>query len=113
MNRKVSLVNSPIARMTTKRVPTLQKKVDEHYMSQEFIQWSKDVKTRAGYRCEKCGRAETRMFADHIKEIKDGGLFLDLMNGQCLCGSCHTRKTWDEKRHREERMKSITSGGSY
>jgi nitrite reductase/ring-hydroxylating ferredoxin subunit len=33
------------------------------------------------------------MFADHIVEVKDGGAKFDLANGQCLCGSCHTRKT--------------------
>lgn len=33
------------------------------------------------------------MFADHIKEVRDGGAPYDLMNGQCLCGRHHTIKT--------------------
>jgi hypothetical protein len=33
------------------------------------------------------------MFADHIREIGDGGAPFDLANGQCLCGAHHTRKT--------------------
>ena len=33
------------------------------------------------------------MFADHRVELRDGGAALDPDNGQCLCGSCHTRKT--------------------
>ena len=37
------------------------------------------------------------MFADHIVELKDGGAPYDLNNGQCLCGSCHTRKTVAER----------------
>lgn len=43
------------------------------------------------------------MFADHIVERKDGGAEFDPANGQCLCGSCHSRKTAAE---RAKRMKA-------
>jgi len=89
-----------MGRLTGKSVPVMPKLVDSIYMTAEYALWAKKVKARAGYRCELCGRSEERMFADHIKEIKDDGSFLDIRNGQCLCGSCHTKKTHDHKRLR-------------
>jgi 5-methylcytosine-specific restriction endonuclease McrA len=73
---------------------------DSFYITPEFKAWREIVIGRAGRRCEKCGRAERRMFADHIVEVKDGGAKLDPANGQCLCGSCHTLKTNQEKAKR-------------
>jgi 5-methylcytosine-specific restriction protein A len=80
------------------------KEADPHYLTPEHRAWRAAVIKRAGGRCEwpGCGRAESRMFADHIKELKDGGAPLDLANGQCLCGSHHTTKT---ARAREARMR--------
>lgn len=48
-----------------------------------------------GRRCEdpSCGRTGTRIFGDHIRELKDGGAALDPRNIRLLCGSCHTAKT--------------------
>jgi len=40
------------------------------------------------------------MFADHIKELSDGGERFALSNGQCLCGSHHTLKTNRERARR-------------
>jgi hypothetical protein len=40
------------------------------------------------------------MYADHVKEIKDGGSVLDLSNGQALCHTHHERKTAREKMKR-------------
>lgn len=44
------------------------------------------------------------MFADHVVEVKDGGAKLDPANGQCLCGSCHTRKTAAARKRRLDRV---------
>ena len=67
------------------------------YFNNEYPKWSKQVRQRVNYTCEQCGRNDGRMFADHIVELKDGGAPYDLNNGQCLCGSCHTRKTVAER----------------
>ncbi len=40
------------------------------------------------------------MFADHIKEMQDGGAKLDPANGRCLCGCHHTKKTIQERAKR-------------
>jgi 5-methylcytosine-specific restriction enzyme A len=72
------------------------------YLTPEYRAWRAHVVQRAGGRCEavdhhghRCTRAwpEHRLFADHIRELSDGGSLLDPHNGQCLCASHHKRKT--------------------
>lgn len=66
-----------------------------HYGTAEHEAWRREVIRRAGGLCQGkgCGRHGTRLFADHIVELKDGGAPYDAGNGQALCGSCHSRKT--------------------
>jgi hypothetical protein len=49
-----------------------------------------------GRRCEDPARKHpdrtTRLFGDHIVELKDGGAPLDKDNVLLRCGSCHSRK---------------------
>ena len=78
-----------------------QKRADPNYHSEEHKRWRKQVLVTAGFRCqwiENGSRCTTnapqhRLFADHIKELRDGGAPFDPGNGQCLCGAHHTRKT--------------------
>ena len=46
--------------------------------------------------CESEGRTTPATVADHIIPISQGGLKLDLNNGQGLCASCHGKKTLAE-----------------
>jgi 5-methylcytosine-specific restriction protein A len=78
------------------------KPTDAVYLSVSYRQWRYNVISRAHGECQLCGRIDKRMFADHILELKDGGSLLDVRNGQCLCGSCHTRKTLAAKARRAE-----------
>lgn len=64
-----------------------------HYQTPEHAAWRKEVLRRGGAQCQRCGRSGTRLFADHITELRDGGAPLDARNGQALCGACHTQKT--------------------
>jgi 5-methylcytosine-specific restriction protein A len=81
--------------------PPSQGTVDPVYHSERYKQWREQVISGAGKRCEvfeagkRCSKAAPghRMFADHKVELRDGGAPFDLSNGQCLCGSHHTRKT--------------------
>lgn len=98
-----------VATLDTRTAQPGPKEADPHYSTPEHRQWRAIVIARAGGRCEgivnghRCGRAERRMFADHIVERKDGGAEFDPANGQCLCGSCHSRKT---AAARAQRMKA-------
>ena len=48
-----------------------------------------EVLTRAGYRCEQCGKlGGAKMEAHHIKSLASGGEHHP-DNGQCLCVGCH------------------------
>ncbi len=73
------------------------------YLTPEHRLWAKTVIARAGGQCQRCSRTGVRLYADHIREIKDGGARLDLANGQALCPSCHTRKTNAERDRRQAR----------
>ena len=48
---------------------------------------------KAGWRCQKCGRAG-RLEVDHIQPLLQGGAVYDLANLQALCRyPCHSQKT--------------------
>ncbi|BBK37703.1 hypothetical protein STAQ_27810 [Allostella sp. ATCC 35155] len=97
-----------IAAADTRRVLPPPKRADAELLTPEHRAWREAVLQRAGHRCEaieggrRCEvRAPARLFADHIRERRDGGAGLDPANGQCLCGRHHTLKT---ARARAERM---------
>lgn len=92
----------------TRTTPLPPKVKDPVYCTPEFIAWRTQVVARAGGRCEaldrghRCSKAypDHRMYADHVREIKDGGSVLDLNNGQCLCYAHHERKSAAERTRR-------------
>jgi hypothetical protein len=73
------------------------KAVDAFYTSPEWRALMAEIVAERGRRCEdpQCRRATppTRVFGDHIVELRDGGAPLDKRNVMLRCGSCHTRKT--------------------
>lgn len=69
------------------------KRADGFYTSPEWRALMASIKRKRLDCCEQCGRSGTRLFGDHIQELKDGGAPLDENNVQLLCGSCHTAKT--------------------
>ena len=93
-----------------------RKRADPFYHSAGHEAFRHAVLSRAGYRCEwiedgkRCEKAapQHRLFADHIKERRDGGDPYDPNNGMCLCGSHHTIKT---ARERARRMAANGRGG--
>lgn len=64
-----------------------------HYQSQEHQKWAAAVKRRDGFACQKCGARQSRLIADHIIEIDEGGAPFDVNNGMTLCIACHNSKT--------------------
>lgn len=83
------------------RWPKQAKTPDAHYQTPEHRQWANAVKERAGWRCEDCGSAGVKLYADHVQELKDAPhLALELSNGRSRCAACHGRKTADERARR-------------
>jgi hypothetical protein len=90
------MLGGRVAVADLRAVKPAPKTADPHYATPEHRAWRAAVIARAGGRCQwpGCDRAERRMFADHIREIRDApALALDPSNGQCLCGKHHTLKT--------------------
>lgn len=92
----------PRLRVARQSVVEIRKRVDAELMTPEHRAWRAVVIARTGGMCQwpGCGRVERRMFADHIRERKDGGALYDPDNGQCLCGSHHSLKTARERERR-------------
>jgi 5-methylcytosine-specific restriction protein A len=97
----IKMLRPLVPRSSGNTIKTEPKRVDAHYLTDEHKAWRDQVLRNAGYRCEhiddglRCVKAApaNRMFADHIKERRDGGAPFDPANGQCLCGAHHTKKT--------------------
>ena len=88
------------------RTAALSPKVaDTFYSSPAWIALRNQVRREAGGRCQApgCGRAERRMFVDHIVELNDGGAPLERRNVWLLCASHHSLKTVAERAKRTAR----------
>jgi 5-methylcytosine-specific restriction enzyme A len=105
---RLKMLRPRLTALDTSRVEPPKRISDPHYSTSEHVQWRREVISRADGRCQKCGRTDVRLFADHIVEINDGGDRLDLSNGRALCGSCHTTKTIAERTRRwKERFETV------
>ena len=63
-------------------------------LSSKLANWSKQIKKRDNYNCQKCNYKGKNVQSDHIKPVRDyPELALDLNNGQTLCIPCHKIKT--------------------
>ncbi len=102
------MLGQRIAKLPFHTVPLPPKTADAAYVDPRHATWASAVKKRAGYRCEKCGVTGKRMYADHIKELRDGGERFSLSNGRCLCASCHQVKTIIERAKRWNTRPSAT-----
>jgi hypothetical protein len=72
-------------------------------------QWTKTVKEKDNYTCQKCGDSSKRMCAHHKKpKNKFPELRLDVSNGSTMCISCHSTLE-NTGSSRSERTKEIIS----
>jgi 5-methylcytosine-specific restriction enzyme A len=90
-----------IALLDTRSAKLPPKRADPFYLSPEWRDLVADLLRLRGRRCQQCGRTNTRIYADHILELADGGARLDHSNVQLLCGACHTRKSQAERARRQ------------
>lgn len=105
---RVTTIGSLVPRGDGRTVKPEPKRVDPHYTSDAHKSWRDEVVRRAGARCERidngvrCTKAapQHRMFANHVIERRDGGNPYDPANGECLCGSHHTKFTMQQRAKR-------------
>jgi hypothetical protein len=98
---KIKTMAAGLRAIDTRTVMPPPKRADPELLTARHKAWRDEVLRRAGFRCQmvergkRCEKAapKHRMFADHIVERRDGGAPFDPSNGQCLCGSHHTKKT--------------------
>jgi 5-methylcytosine-specific restriction enzyme A len=106
MKTLLSMAPPRVGMIDTRCARPMDKVVDAELLSPEHRAWRAEVMRRAGGRCERiengrrCNRADTRMFANHKIERKDGGAKLDPANGECLCGRHHTLFTNEQRAKR-------------
>lgn len=100
---KLDMLRPRIEAVDLRRVLPPAKTAEPFYSSAAWIKLRDQTRSECGNRCQHCGRGNTRIFVDHIIEIKDGGAALDRHNLTSLCGSCHTAKT---NRERAKRMRA-------
>jgi 5-methylcytosine-specific restriction endonuclease McrA len=70
------------------------------YCDKAHRAWRQAVLTRDAWQCQACGRVcgdRREAHADHIVPLSRGGERYSVANGQCLCVSCHGRKTRGEQ----------------
>ena len=60
--------------------------------SEQYKNWSKTVRERDNWTCQKCGKRGGEMHAHHIKRFnKNPKLRFDVSNGITLCNKCHCK----------------------
>ena len=105
---RIKMLGPLVPRSDGRTIRVEPKRADPIYLSEEHKRWREQVLLNAGFRCQwiengsRCIKAapQHRLFADHIKELNDGGAPFDPANGQCLCGAHHTRKTAQARANR-------------
>jgi hypothetical protein len=101
MATKLRVAGPTLAKFDTRAVTPGPKVAASHTQSAAYREWAEKVIAHAGGQCEavdlgeRCTKARPlhRMFADHKIEVRDGGALYDPLNGRCLCGAHHSRKT--------------------
>jgi 5-methylcytosine-specific restriction protein A len=99
---KLRMLAPRIATLDTRRIKPPPKTADPELLTRDWKAMRERVIREAHGRCQApgCGRADRRMYADHIVERRDGGAVFDRENLQCLCARHHTLKTNTERAKR-------------
>ncbi|ABD25091.1 HNH endonuclease [Novosphingobium aromaticivorans DSM 12444] len=82
------------------RIAPRAKKTLPFYQSAEWKALVAQVIKLRGRRCQDCGSGSGRIYADHVKELRDGGAPLNPMNIWLRCSPCHGAKTEARRRER-------------
>ncbi len=97
--RSISVRIAPVMRSdapTRSAKPTL-----DFYGSATWKAIRLEVQHECRRTCQRCGKTDTRIYVDHIVELKDSGAPLKRSNLMGLCASCHAKKSARERAKRE------------
>jgi 5-methylcytosine-specific restriction endonuclease McrA len=99
---RIPLLKPRVPLADLRRVKPPPKTADVELQTADWRAMRARVVREAGGKCQwpGCGKAERRMFVDHIKERRDGGAVLDRANLWCLCPHHHSMKTLEERAKR-------------
>jgi 5-methylcytosine-specific restriction enzyme A len=90
--------------MDTRAIRPPDKVAAPIYQTVEYREWRAEVIRRSHGWCQHplCSDpfGRSRLYADHIRELRDSGEPFDLNNGMALCAACHQRKTLAERAKR-------------
>lgn len=94
----ISFIKPRIATANTDIAKPPPKQADPFYLSSEWRALLAQIIAQRGRRCEDpaCERPSgpwSRIYGDHVVELKDGGAPLDPGNVLLRCAPCHARKT--------------------
>jgi 5-methylcytosine-specific restriction protein A len=103
MPQRIEFIRPQRANYKVRRAENRPNAYQRGYCDKRHRAWRAAVLLRDNWTCRSCGVViwqKRRAHADHIVSIADGGDRYDVANGQCLCASCHQRKTNDERERR-------------
>lgn len=97
MPKRVPRYKAPRVRQYRQFAETRPNAAVRGYCDKKHQVWRMAVLARDGYLCRVCSRAcgsKGEAHADHVIPVKvRPDLRYEVANGQCLCASCHQRKT--------------------
>lgn len=95
---KLTTLGARLSTFDSRRVKPPPKTAEPFYLSKEWRDLIDEIVQKRGKVCEDpdCPRPHppiSRVFGDHIIELRDGGAKLDPNNVLLRCGASHSRKT--------------------
>lgn len=68
--------------------------------AREYFNWVKEILEIDNYTCQRCNRENIILHTHHILPVdKFPSLVLEKENGITLCGSCHSKLHWRNRRN--------------
>jgi len=102
MPQRIEMWRPPRGTAKIRRLEARPNAAARGYCSARHKAWRQAVLERDGYICRDCSRvcgSKGEAHADHVIPVKvRPDLRYEVNNGQCLCSSCHTRKTNTDQR---------------
>ncbi len=101
----IKTLGNRIPTLNTRKVPNPLKEADDIYSTPPYRQWREDgFKLSGGFcqdpKCKTPYEKKTRLYADHVVELRDGGKPFDPENRLMRCPPCHAIKTARERANR-------------